>query len=155
MNFMGMGPAELILILVIALIVFGPGKLTEIGGTLGRTVREFRKAANEMTQELQQSVQDVRQPIDEIRRPPLDQQSVVTAQQSYGANNAVCPSCTAPNPKSNKFCGHCGADLMAPEIHSAPAVQIAPEGHSTPGGHGAPEVHSAPEGHRIPEEHTA
>ena len=35
---------ELILILVIALVVFGPGKLPEVGKALGRGIQEFRKA---------------------------------------------------------------------------------------------------------------
>ena len=35
-------PGHLILILLVVLILFGPGKLTEIGGQLGRGVREFR-----------------------------------------------------------------------------------------------------------------
>ena len=39
-----MGMPELILILVIALIVFGPGKLPEIGKALGRSLQEFRQA---------------------------------------------------------------------------------------------------------------
>jgi TatA/E family protein of Tat protein translocase len=36
---------HLIVILVIVLIVFGPGKLTEIGGQLGKSVREFREVS--------------------------------------------------------------------------------------------------------------
>ena len=40
----GMGPTELIVILVVALLIFGPGKLPEIGGALGRGIRDFRKA---------------------------------------------------------------------------------------------------------------
>lgn len=39
------GPMELILILVIVLIVFGPGKLPEVARGLGKAVREFRKAS--------------------------------------------------------------------------------------------------------------
>ncbi|HEX9609776.1 MAG TPA: twin-arginine translocase TatA/TatE family subunit [Candidatus Limnocylindria bacterium] len=42
------GPAELILVLVIVLILFGPGKLPDIGNALGRGIREFRKASNEI-----------------------------------------------------------------------------------------------------------
>jgi sec-independent protein translocase protein TatA len=38
-------PTHLILILVIALIIFGPGKLPELGKTLGTGIREFREAA--------------------------------------------------------------------------------------------------------------
>jgi len=40
---------ELILILVIALVVFGPGKLPEIGKALGRSLQEFKKATSEVT----------------------------------------------------------------------------------------------------------
>lgn len=39
-----MGPWEIGLILVIVLIIFGVGKLPQIGGAIGKTIREFRKA---------------------------------------------------------------------------------------------------------------
>ena len=42
----GLTPAHLILILVIALLVLGPGKLPEAGAALGRGLREFRDAMN-------------------------------------------------------------------------------------------------------------
>lgn len=42
------GPGELILILVIVLIIFGPGKLPDIGNAIGRGVREFRKASSDL-----------------------------------------------------------------------------------------------------------
>lgn len=45
----GIGVPELILILVVGLIVFGPGKLPEMGRTLGKGIREFRKASNALT----------------------------------------------------------------------------------------------------------
>ena len=41
------GPVELIVILAIALIVIGPGKLPEVGASLGKSIREFRKAASD------------------------------------------------------------------------------------------------------------
>ena len=43
----GMGMPEIILILAIALIVIGPRKLPDLGRSLGRAMREFRKATNE------------------------------------------------------------------------------------------------------------
>ena len=46
MPFPNIGAGELIILLVIALIIFGPGKLPEVGQALGRTVREFRHAAD-------------------------------------------------------------------------------------------------------------
>ena len=43
------GPGELILILIIALVVLGPGKLPDVAQSLGKSVREFRKAATDIT----------------------------------------------------------------------------------------------------------
>jgi sec-independent protein translocase protein TatA len=40
-----LGAPELILILVIVLVIFGAGKLPQIGGALGKSIREFRNAA--------------------------------------------------------------------------------------------------------------
>lgn len=40
----GIGVPELIVILVIALVIFGPGKLPEIGSALGKGIRDFKKA---------------------------------------------------------------------------------------------------------------
>lgn len=42
-----LGPTELILILVIVLIIFGAGRLPQIGSALGRGIREFREAAED------------------------------------------------------------------------------------------------------------
>ena len=42
----GLGAPELLLILVIALVVFGPGKLPTIGRALGKSLREFKEAVN-------------------------------------------------------------------------------------------------------------
>jgi TatA/E family protein of Tat protein translocase len=39
------GPGELIIVLIIALIVVGPGRLPDVGASLGKSIREFRKAA--------------------------------------------------------------------------------------------------------------
>ena len=43
-------PTHLIIILVIALVVFGPGKLSEVGGSLGKAVRGFKKALEDPTE---------------------------------------------------------------------------------------------------------
>lgn len=43
----GLGVPELILILVIGLVIFGPGKLPDVGKALGRSIKEFKKANND------------------------------------------------------------------------------------------------------------
>ncbi len=40
----GIGPTELIIVLVIVLIIFGVGRLPEIGGAMGKAIREFRSS---------------------------------------------------------------------------------------------------------------
>ena len=52
------GPQEIILILVIALIVFGPKRLPEIGRTVGKSLREFRRASDDIRQELNLHLDD-------------------------------------------------------------------------------------------------
>ena len=42
------GTVELVIILVIALLVIGPGKLPDVGAALGKSIREFRKAATDV-----------------------------------------------------------------------------------------------------------
>jgi sec-independent protein translocase protein TatA len=48
MPFPNIGPGELILILIIALVVLGPGKLPDVASSLGKSVREFRRAASDV-----------------------------------------------------------------------------------------------------------
>ena len=48
MPFVGsIGIPELVIVLVIVMIIFGVGRLTEIGGALGKSIREFRKASDD------------------------------------------------------------------------------------------------------------
>lgn len=45
-------PLWIVALLVVVLIVFGPGKLPELGGAIGKGLREFRKATSELTSEV-------------------------------------------------------------------------------------------------------
>jgi sec-independent protein translocase protein TatA len=47
------GPWELILILVIVLVIFGPGKLPQVGQSMGKALKNFRKAKEEEFEELE------------------------------------------------------------------------------------------------------
>lgn len=56
MNFLGMGPGELMLIMILALIVFGPQKLPEIAQGIGKAVGEFRRATSQITDEINREI---------------------------------------------------------------------------------------------------
>jgi TatA/E family protein of Tat protein translocase len=49
----GLGFQELLLILVVALLIFGPSKLPEVGKAIGRAISEFKKATQEVSGENQ------------------------------------------------------------------------------------------------------
>jgi TatA/E family protein of Tat protein translocase len=55
--FGSIGPTELILIFIIALLVFGPKKLPEIGKSVGRAIREFKKASDEIKGRIEEEIQ--------------------------------------------------------------------------------------------------
>ena len=52
----GIGLPELIVILVIALLIFGPKRLPELGQTVGRWISELRKVTQDLSEDLQQNV---------------------------------------------------------------------------------------------------
>jgi sec-independent protein translocase protein TatA len=53
-----LGFAEIIIILLVALIVFGPKKLPEVGRSLGKSVREFRRATSSLRSEIEDGFDD-------------------------------------------------------------------------------------------------
>ena len=61
------GPLELVIILVIALIILGPGKLPNVGASLGKSIKEFRKASSDV----QEAVTPQRRHVAVASRPRL------------------------------------------------------------------------------------
>ncbi len=58
MGFFGIGAPEMVIILVVALIIFGPGKLPEVAGQAGKAVRDFRRMTSELTGEFEKTVNE-------------------------------------------------------------------------------------------------
>lgn len=61
------GWTELLLILGAALLIFGPGKLPEVGATLGKALREFKGAVNHIDADIKQEVNDIKQEVDFVK----------------------------------------------------------------------------------------
>ena len=63
--FSNIGVPGLILILVLALIIFGPKKLPEIGRAVGQTLSEFKKSARELTSDAVEEIEEVKNEVKE------------------------------------------------------------------------------------------
>jgi TatA/E family protein of Tat protein translocase len=68
--FGSIGMPELIIILTIALIIFGPRKLPELGRSLGRSLGEFKRASNELKHTLDEEIRIEEQKSTERQQPP-------------------------------------------------------------------------------------
>ena len=111
----GLGPLglpELAIIAFIVVLVFGVGRLPEVGGAVGKGIREFRKATK-----------------DDEHAAPATVQSAATAESEASAtmkspapdsapadaSDAVfCSQCAGKTARGAKFCAHCGAAIVAP-----------------------------------------
>lgn len=87
--FGSIGMPELIIILVIALIIFGPRKLPELGRSLGRSIGEFKKASNELRSTLEEEIR-----LEEQR----DQRATTRAEQDSAIAAAATPPSATPPP---------------------------------------------------------
>ena len=81
------GP-ELILILVIALLIIGPGKLPDVGSALGKSIREFRKAATDVKEATS---------VEPVTAAATPSQSAAPAQSTAPAQSAT-PVAAGPGP---------------------------------------------------------
>ena len=103
MNFLGMGPMELMVILVLALIIFGPGKLPEIAGQVGRVVRDFRRMTGDLSSEFNRTLsleieerKASQAPAPPVPAEPYDSGSVATAEVTTPLASAYEPSEAPP-----------------------------------------------------------
>jgi sec-independent protein translocase protein TatB len=68
----GLGPTELIVILVVALLVLGPQRLPEMASGMGKVIRDFRKATRDLSDQVEVD-ESIRQPIMELKAALRDE----------------------------------------------------------------------------------
>ena len=102
---MGLGalqPGHLIVVLVIVLLIFGPGKLPELGRAMGDGLRELKKATGG-----EDASKDAAASTTATVAPPTAAANVTP----IAAATHVCPSCRGVVPVGDKFCGNCGTSM--------------------------------------------
>ena len=108
----GLGGSEVIVIFVLALLVFGPRKLPEIGRTIGRTLAEFRKATHDFRTSLEREVdlEEVKSARREVEQtvtfdpPPASKPTTFAelAAAQRAAESDPGPPSPAPSPASDE-----------------------------------------------------
>jgi sec-independent protein translocase protein TatA len=72
MNFFGIGLPEMALILVLALLVFGPKKLPEIGSSLAKALKSFQKAQQDFEAEFQKEAEQIQKSVTEPMKASIE-----------------------------------------------------------------------------------
>lgn len=95
----GINPMEMLIIAVVALLVFGPERLPEIAGKIGRGIRELRAATGDLTNEFQRAMVDAQSTIDEVKQPAIDvRQMTVSALSTVRLDQVEPPAASAASP---------------------------------------------------------
>lgn len=93
----GLGTTELLVILGLALLVFGPSKLPELATSLGRAIRSFRKATNDLQDQLELD-ENVKRPINELKSALRDEPPPSSPPKPAPAATATSTAGPAPAP---------------------------------------------------------
>ncbi len=98
----GLRPEHLIVIAIVALIIFGPSRLPEIGRAVGKTLKEFQSATREATQGF---TSEITKPETAAPVAPVAPAAPVAPVVEAKTN---CKSCGKPIPVGAKICAECG-----------------------------------------------
>jgi sec-independent protein translocase protein TatA len=109
----GLQPFHLVVIVLVALVVFGPKRLPQLGRWLGKTFSEFRKGARDMADEFKAETGSQNAVSPKADAPETGSPEVVAREAVAGAPGNFCTGCGASNPADARFCNKCGTRLPA------------------------------------------
>jgi sec-independent protein translocase protein TatA len=85
---MGLHMPELIIVLVVALLIFGPKKLPEMGSAIGKSIKEFRKGVNELSNPKSNEVDAPKDALEEARMPISSRDMSKLDNKAYASEGA-------------------------------------------------------------------
>jgi|SRR5262245_11610292 len=108
------GLQELALIFVIALLVFGPKNLPQLGRSLGRAMREFRRASDEFRSTIETNLEiNAPDPVPQSTPDPLPTETASVAPSDGALPNSVLSPHGAPNPEAEALPADEGEPYLA------------------------------------------
>jgi sec-independent protein translocase protein TatB len=108
---MNLGFPEMIFIFFLALIIFGPKKMPEIGRQIGRAINEFKRASNEFKAQIESEISQLEVENHHQILPPVEPPHGAIAAEPAPPENAIAPS--AENTMLPQLAGHSEADPVA------------------------------------------
>ena len=102
----GIQPIHIVIIILVAVVIFGASKLPELGRSLGRTISEFRKGTKEAAEGFKEEMNKTEAPA----ANPAQTAGPSGAASASAAGN-FCINCGAPNLPEARFCANCGAKM--------------------------------------------
>ncbi|MDM8271619.1 twin-arginine translocase TatA/TatE family subunit [Thermophilibacter provencensis] len=104
--FLGMGIPELVIIVVIVLIIFGPKNLPKIGSALGKTVKNVREGMEDGKEEISEGPVESHDDVEVI-----EDEDDADAPEAASTDAVFCSKCGAKNAADAEFCSKCGNKL--------------------------------------------
>jgi TatA/E family protein of Tat protein translocase len=106
----GIQPIHIVIVVIVALLIFGPKRLPEVGRWIGKSVTEFRKSSQEMTSALRDGINEGQQAEAQKNSiaQPTPAQSVPAVPAVPAGTHKFCIKCGASNPQEALFCNKCG-----------------------------------------------
>jgi sec-independent protein translocase protein TatA len=97
------GPLEIGLIAAVVVLLFGAGKVSQIGGALGKSIREFRRERDRKDDDVPQ-----------LTTAESRGEKAVAQSEASPQKNKFCPDCGEKMPANARFCPGCGTKM---EVH--------------------------------------
>lgn len=94
MNIFGIGLPEMALIMILALLIFGPKKLPEIGRSLGKAIRGFQEASKEFQDEFKKEAEQ----IEKVMKAPMEAKLEEPTPKALAATSTSTPAENASEP---------------------------------------------------------